>query len=952
MTRYHAKYYANEIVKSTSADDLERLSRSLFDSCVDLNPHQIEAALFALRSPISKGVILADEVGLGKTIEAGVLLCQLWAEKKRKLLVICPASLRKQWAIELQEKFNLPSVVLEARSFKDAQKRGIENPFLSKNNVIICSFHFASRMKGLVRAVDWDIVTIDEAHKLRNVYRPSNVTGQNLKWALDHCKKVLLTATPLQNSLLELYGLATLIDDRLFGDVSSFRSQYTNSGADLADLKTRLSPFCKRTLRSQVLEYVPYTERKALTRPFSPTDQEQELYDAISNFLGRANTFAIPHRQRQLTSLIIRKLLASSSFAVAGTLRTMKARLESMLNDLPQDDDEFVNSLILSDDLDEDVLEEIEDVVELDGEEPEIDKIKLKEEIEELGRYIKMATAIKTDTKSHALLTALDVGFESMAAMGANKKALVFTESRRTQIYLKNFLDENGYEGKITLFNGSNNDQDSKKIYENWVKENSLNGRSSGTRSVDIRTALTENFRDTSEIMIATEAAAEGINLQFCSLLVNYDLPWNPQRVEQRIGRCHRYGQKHDVVVINFLNQRNDADIRVHQLLEQKFSLFQGVFGASDEVLGTIESGVDFEKRIFEIYETCRSNAEIEDAFNLLQSELDESIQSRLEDTKKLLFDNFDEDVHARLKMRLDDAKSQLSKIEHMFWETSKVCLNGNATFDDDALSFDLNKPPYAGARKGIYNLIRKDKPNVFGDFLYRLSHPLGEHVIDTALASNLPTKKVVFNISDHPTKISMIDALKGQSGWLTLHKICIDSLDRHEELVFTAIKSDGSILDQETCEKLFICAGQEANDSAFPPDISQRLGQESERRKSSTLNRVMERNNTFFREEHLRIDKWADDMLLAAEKELKDIRQLIKATGRQIRLAESVDEQAQLQKKELELTRKRRKLRNKLDDVEDAIEDKARKMRSDLQARLQQTVETERLFTIEWMVA
>lgn len=702
MTHYHAKYYAHEIVKSTSADDVERLSRSLFDSCVDLNPHQIEAALFALRSPMSKGVILADEVGLGKTIEAGVLLCQLWAEKKRQLLVICPASLRKQWAIELQEKFNLPSIVLEARSFKDAKKRGIENPFLSKNNVIICSFHFASRMKELVRAVNWDIVTIDEAHKLRNVYRPSNVTGQNLKWALDHCKKVLLTATPLQNSLLELYGLASLIDDRLFGDVSSFRSQYTNSGADLADLKTRLSPFCKRTLRSQVLEYVPYTKRKALTRPFNPTDQEQELYDAISSFLGRANTFAIPHRQRQLTSLIIRKLLASSSFAVAGTLTTMKTRLEALLEDLPQDDNEFVNSLIASDDLDGEVLDEIEDVIETEQDEPEIDKDKLRAEIEELGQYIQMAKAIKTDTKSHALLTALDVGFESMATMGANKKALIFTESRRTQLYLKTFLDERGYKGKITLFNGSNNDQDSKRIYENWVKENSLNGRASGTKSVDIRTALTESFKNESEIMIATEAAAEGINLQFCSLLVNYDLPWNPQRVEQRIGRCHRYGQKHDVVVINFLNQRNDADIRVHQLLEQKFNLFQGVFGASDEVLGTIESGVDFEKRILQIYETCRSDTEIEEAFNRLQAELDESIQSRLEDTKKLLFDNFDEDVHARLKMRLDDAKSQLSKIEHMFWETSKVCLGRGASFNDEALSFDLNTAPMLAQEKAF----------------------------------------------------------------------------------------------------------------------------------------------------------------------------------------------------------------------------------------------------------
>jgi SNF2 family DNA or RNA helicase len=123
-TPYHAKYFANEIMRQNASNDVERLSRSLFDSCVDLNPHQIEAALFALRSPISKGVILADEVGLGKTIEAGVLLCQLWAERKRKLIVICPASLRKQWSLELEEKFNLPSVVLEARSYKNLVNQG------------------------------------------------------------------------------------------------------------------------------------------------------------------------------------------------------------------------------------------------------------------------------------------------------------------------------------------------------------------------------------------------------------------------------------------------------------------------------------------------------------------------------------------------------------------------------------------------------------------------------------------------------------------------------------------------------------------------------------------------------------------------------------------------------------------------------------------------------------
>jgi predicted nucleic acid-binding Zn-ribbon protein len=536
-------------------------------------------------------------------------------------------------------------------------------------------------------------------------------------------------------------------------------------------------------------------------------------------------------------------------------------------------------------------------------------------------------------------------------AWGAYKKALIFTESRRTQEYLKRFLDANGYAGKITLFNGSNSDAESKAIYEGWVKENSLNGRATGSKIVDMRSALVENFRDTSEIMIATEAAAEGVNLQFCSLVVNYDLPWNPQRVEQRIGRCHRYGQKHDVVVINFLNQRNDADIRVHQLLEQKFNLFQGVFGASDEVLGTIESGVDFEKRILEIYETCRTPKEIESAFNKLQAELDETIKARMDDARKMLFDNFDEDVHARLKMQLDSAKAQLDKIGRMFWETTKVTLNDLALFNDDELSFDLKKPPYHGATTGIYHLISKDKENVAGRYLYRLSHPLGEHVIDTAMKQDLSVQSLHFDISSHPAKISVIEALKGKSGWLKLGKMTIDSLERHEELVFTACTDDGSSLDHETCQKLFNCGATITGDADIPEDAGHKIGAEEKQRQSAALNRIMEKNNQFFREEHARIDKWADDMIFAAEKELKDIREQIKAIGRQVRLAETIEEQANLQQKELDLTKKRRKLRNQLDDIEDEIEQKARHMKDQLQARLQQKVTTDDLFTIRWSV-
>jgi superfamily II DNA/RNA helicase len=281
-----------------------------------------------------------------------------------------------------------------------------------------------------------------------------------------------------------------------------------------------------------------------------------------------------------------------------------------------------------------------------------IDRKKLREEIDILQQLATWARRIGVDTKTRTLLTALDIGFEQMAATGAGRKALIFTESRRTQDYLKAYLESHGYAGQVVLFNGTNGGPEATAIYEHWTQKNLDTGRSSGSRAVDVRTALIEHFRDDhGSILLATEAAAEGINLQFCSLVINYDLPWNPQRIEQRIGRCHRYGQRHDVVVINFLNERNDADRRVLELLGEKFSLFNGVFGASDEVLGTIESGVDFEKRILAIYQGCRTPEEIDAAFQALQAEMDEQIRTRMDDTRRTLFEHFDEDVHQRLRV-------------------------------------------------------------------------------------------------------------------------------------------------------------------------------------------------------------------------------------------------------------------------------------------------------------
>lgn len=957
LTPHHAKYYAHDLTRR-AASGMDRLSMALFDASVDLNPHQIEAALFALQNPLSKGVILADEVGLGKTIEAGIVLCQSWAERRRRLLILCPASLRKQWALELQEKFNLPAVVLDARAYRQT-RREARNP-LDQGAILILSYNFAHSIRDELRAIRWDLVVIDEAHKLRNAYRPSNKVGQGIRWATEDCRKLLLTATPLQNSLLELYGLSTLIDEHLFGDVDSFRAQYAGAGSDLGALRQRLSAFCKRTLRNQVTEYIRYTERKPITRPFRPTDEEHALYEKVSEFLRREDSYALPRRQRHLTALILRKLLASSSAAIAATLDILRQRLQAMLDERTSGTDDtadLAELLAENEELETDLLDEIlgEDEDKAPGRDTDapVDRQKLREEIAILARLAEEARSIRVDTKSRTLLKALETGFEQMAAVGAARKAVIFTESRRTQEYLKQFLEANGHAGQLVLFNGSNNGPGETAIYERWLERNQGSDKVTGSRAVNMRTALIEHFRDHASILIATEAAAEGLNLQFCSLVINYDLPWNPQRIEQRIGRCHRYGQKHDVVVINFLNERNEADRRVLELLEQKFNLFSGVFGASDEVLGTIESGVDFEKRILAIYQACRTPEEIDAAFKALQAEMDEQIRSRLEDTRRALFEHFDEDVHERLRMRLEDARAQLDRVGRRFWSLTRHVLADQARFDDDAFTFDLVSPPRKDIPAGRYHLISRAHAQAegAGQFLYRLSHPLGEHVLAQARDANTPAAEIHFDITRHPTRIAVVEALRGQRGYLTLTRLTIESYEREEHLLFSGFTDAGAALDPETMEKLFQCGGHVAGTATIPDTVSRRLTAESERHAQATLSRSLEQNNRYFHEAREKLERWADDMVLSAEKALADTKEQIKALRRQARQATTLAEQHAIQEKLQKLERQQRRQRQEIFRIEDEIMEKRDQLIDQLEQRLAQRTQAETLFTIRWAV-
>jgi superfamily II DNA/RNA helicase len=950
ITDYHAKYYAYELTRQCASGDVDRLSQSLFDATVDLNPHQINAALFALNNPLNKGVILADEVGLGKTIEAGLVLCQYWAERKRKLLIICPASLRKQWAQELHDKFNLPSQILDANIWRQLKSQGIYNPFDNKG-INIVSYHFAARLEELLTIEPWHLVVMDEAHKLRNAYRPNNKMGQTLKRALYGRQKLLLTATPLQNSLLELYGLSTLLDEHLFGDDKSFRQHYMGNDG-IGQLKERLNGFVKRTLRKQVVEYIRYTQRKTITVPFTPAQAEIKLYNGITALLEREESYALPKRQRHLTGLILRKLLASSTHAVHNTLITIKYRLEKLRNN-QQDDTDIIAELIENDDLETDYLEELENDSAVDSDQT-IDQEQLRREIEEISDLIEQAGKIADDSKAKALLIALNEGFEQMAAMNAPRKAVIFTESKRTQEYLQAYLAANCYQDKVVIFSGTNNSPETTLVYQQWLKEYQGTDKITGSPQVDRRTALIDHFQRHAEIMIATEAGAEGVNLQFCSLLINYDLPWNPQRVEQRIGRCHRYGQKFDVVVINFLNQSNYADQRVLELLTDKFHLFDGVFGASDDVLGSIESGIDFEKRIQAIYETCRTSEQIDEAFRQLQKEMEADISKQMQETRRQLLDNFDEDIHDLLKLQLDKAEQRLDKISRWFWAVTQNRLKPYANFDEQQHCFLLQANVIEEAPIGYYQLIRRNHNPIQetgNAHVYRLNHPLGEWVLETAKSQPTPAAHICFDYAAHGVKVSVIEFLRGQSGTLKLQRFTIEALERSEDhLLFVAEIADGKLLPAETAQKLMQLPASQCRQQSVA--ISNNLENALKTAQNDIVKMVNSRNLAFFEDEVNKLDHWADDLKSGLEKSIKEIDQQIKEVRRNAKIAPTLEEKLSWQKNQRDLERTRNNQRKELFDRQDEVDARREALIEKLEGKLNQKTQVEDLFIVSWTVA
>jgi len=634
--------------------------RCLLNADIEINPHQINAFCAAIQALKTGGIVLADEVGLGKTIEAGLTLKYMLDSGAKRVLIALPATLRKQWEIELDEKFGLKSMILDRLTVESdyfGWKSIIEDKM--KAEIFITSYDYASKLMKRFPSVKWDFIIIDEAHNLRNVFHGT----KRAKRLFDLTKgipKILLTATPLQNSLSDLHGLVSFIDPRIFGSERVFNKRFIE-GQDYTELKTELSPVLYRTLRRDVGRYMDFKKRECRTVDFQLSPDEVELYMRVNNFLKRNVLYSIPTANRGLIVLVIRKLLASSSYALIETFEVLKKRLEKLYEGTKsakaQDGFDLFWEYV-EDEIDESGFEEEED------EDTAYQKQRIQDEIDEVDSIIDVASRIKTNAKIKALKVAIHTAFLYQGSGNIPQKVIVFTESKRTQKYIATELRKDGFdEEDILLFNGDFDDAMTKEIYRTWQVKNF--GKKNYGRSVEYKHAIVDYFKEHAKILVVTDAGSEGLNLQFCNAVINYDLPWNPQKIEQRIGRCHRYGQLHDVVAINLLNTENEADKRVYDILSRKFELFDGVFGASDIALGALESGTSFEKIILDIYQSCDTRADFKKAFDKLDRQLDAKRNKRAIQLRSLLLTESEEAKGSALERTKRDIDAYLQDVDY-----------------------------------------------------------------------------------------------------------------------------------------------------------------------------------------------------------------------------------------------------------------------------------------------
>jgi adenine-specific DNA-methyltransferase len=681
---FNLRVLAEDLVRVRRPDDRERYAAAQRQARIDPNPHQIDAVIFALRRLREGGCILADEVGLGKTIEAGLVIAQSRAEGAQRILLIVPKSLIGQWQGELLDLFGI-------------QARENEASFLAPG-VYLVGREFAGSERGatpLGAVPPFDLAVIDEAHEIfaglhkrygrDGIYDETSdeaLMAHRVRGFLRSTPVLLLTATPMQNSLVELWGLVQYVEPTgtLLGDIATFRNVFCSEDdrtlvpGQEHELKRRLAMVQRRTLRRQAQEFLdrPFTQRRCRLYEYAMSEAERSLYDDVTEYLLEPSLYAFAGRQRRLLLIGFHRRMASSIDALAASLENVGARLRRLQAGSGSDDTVIKEFKDLED----------EDEIDESSEElaPPIDRAALAAELVRVEDFVARARSLPNDAKARSFQEAIKVMLDLGRDGRGSGKAVVFTESITTQEYLRQLLLDIGLgEDDITLFRGVNDHERAQQAVARWKQEEAARFPSGlrPSREVAVRLALVHEFRTRSKVLVCTEAGAKGLNLQFCETVINYDLPWNPQRIEQRIGRCHRYSQQRDVTVVNFIARDNEAHRLTFEILSQKLDLFGRVLDASDHVLHEPRTdtpellvsalSVEFESDLRSIYSRSRTLDEVTREIAALRDKISErrdAFEKEYERTSQIIESRFDENVRRVFKRLREDLPRSLADLD------------------------------------------------------------------------------------------------------------------------------------------------------------------------------------------------------------------------------------------------------------------------------------------------
>ncbi len=791
---------------------------------VDANPHQIDAVMFALRRIPEGGCILADEVGLGKTIEAGLVIAQLLAEGASRILIIVPRPLLGQWQDELYTLFGIV-----------AHEAADQQCDVSGSGVFLVGREYAGSVKGserLAASPPFELCLIDEAHEIfAGIYKRFDShgsydegsrdaqTAHRVRKLIGPTPVLLLTATPLQNSLAELWGLLHYIEPTgtLLGSFPTFKTLFCEKqdGRRLvpeqgAELKRRLGAVVQRTLRRQAQEFLdkPFVGRRAELYEYSMSPEEKTLYDDVTAYLLTPSLCAFQGRSRQLLLLQFHRLMASSTAALAKSLERVAKRLRTMQAGVGGRGATEAATALLGD-LEDDELGAVEE----DENELTAKPEAVAEELARVEDFVRRAHGLPHDSKAQSLVKAV----RTMAdRRGAKTKLVVFTESLTTQEYLRALLVEQaGLDNEeITLFRGTNDSPRAQQALQRWREEvgKNLPTHSTPSPGVAVRLALVHEFQTRSRVFIATEAGAKGLNLQFCDTVINYDLPWNPQRIEQRIGRCHRYGQTRDVTVINFLAKDNEAQRLTLEILTQKLDLFGNVLDMSDDVLHAARSdrsealttalGPDFEKQLHRIWDRARSVDEVEEELRRLRESMEDGrqeltrvqerttglIESRLDDSVQQVFRQIADELPATLA----ELDADLERVVLGYLRAHGVSHTVTKHVSRKRLKIPASELLPEPLSAGLTVTLGRTEGLQDGESLH-VAHPLVLAALDEARAAGRGSFSVRFRLTKNAPEA--LRDRSGARGRLALTRVSYRGFESEDRLVATALFEDAEVL-------------------------------------------------------------------------------------------------------------------------------------------------------------